>query len=74
VVLAGMQETVSSLSHGAALCCTMGKEGNETQSISFCLKDSLRRLKPEVKYLTYPLKKHLQSSFTHLSQRHAYQR
>ena len=73
MVLIGMQDTVFSSSHGATISCTMGKEENAPPGISFCLNDSLRSLKSEVKYLTYPLKKHLQSSFTHLSQRHAYQ-
>jgi hypothetical protein len=68
-----MQDTVFSSSHGATTSCTMGKEENATSGYSFCLNDSLRSLKSEVKYLTHPLKKYLQSSFTHLSQRHAYQ-
>ena len=54
MVLIGMQDTVFSSSHGAALCCTMGKEGNETQSISFSLIDSPRGLKSEVIYFTHP--------------------
>jgi len=73
VVLIGMLDTVFSSSHGATISCTMGKEENATPGSSFCLNDSLRSLKPEVKYLEHPLKKHLQSSFTHLSQPHAYQ-